>query len=256
MKLGWIAACAIVGLTAGCQSGSTGSKGSTAGASSGASTTGQSSSDSESPQVKTASGTQYSGFLSKETYAKLKPVEKQEGVMRFIDASADLRSYRKILFEPTEVYIVPNPDYKGIPRDELLRMTSDFQNSFKAALTPDYIIVTKPGRDVLRVRSAITGVQPAPPALGATDFIPIKALYNVARKAAGSAPKVAEMSAELEVLTPSGAVVGAATATRKGEKHLQQGEQVTWKDMQSISDYWAKGFRKNLDEMRGVSPAQ
>lgn len=249
----WAAAAALI---AGCESGPQTSKSDTAESSGGVSTTSQASAGAGSTQVKTATGTQYSGFLSKETYAKLKPVPDREGVMNYLDKSTDFRPFRKIYFEPTEVYLVPNPEYKGMPREALARMTGSFQQSFRTALAQEYVIVTQPGPDVLRVRSAITGVQPAPPATGASDFIPIKALFNVARKAAGAAPKVAEMSAELEVLAPNGAVAAAATATRKGEEHLPQGEQITWNEMQTISDYWAKDFRKRLDELRGVSPPQ
>jgi hypothetical protein len=54
----------------------------------------------------------------------------------------------------------------------------------------------------------------------------------------------------MEVLDPDGKRVAAATATRKGEKHLTQGDQITWNDLQSINEYWAKGFRQRLDELR------
>lgn len=241
---------AILLLTAGCQSTP---ETSTTG---GVSATSQSGTDAGSSQVKIAKDPKQSGFLPQDVYAKLKPAPDREGVMVYVDMSANYRPFTKIMFEPTEVYLVPNPEYKGMPSDALKRMTGDFQRSFREALSPGYVIVNQPGPDVLTVRSAITGVQPTAPERGVTDYIPIKALFNVARKAAGAAPQVAEMSAELEVLSPTGAVVGAATATRKGEKHLSQGEQITWNDMQSISDYWAKNFRQRLDELRGMSSGQ
>jgi hypothetical protein len=244
MKLVISAALVAVALI-GCQSSPPQSSGSSTPDSSGSSAP-------DSSQIHPASGTQRSGFLSNATYTKLAPAAEQEGVLLYVDRSIDYKPYRKILFEPTAVYVVPNPDYQGLPREELMRMTTDFQRSFMAVLAPDYVMVTRPGPDVLRVRSAITGVQPTAPARGVTDFIPIKALYNVARKAAGAAPQVAEMSAELEVVAPNGAIVAAATATRKGEQRLPQGEQITWHDMQSISDYWARNFKQRLDDLRGV----
>jgi hypothetical protein len=216
------------------------------------STAGSSSVAGESTQVKTAQSASQSGFLAPAVYAKLQPAPDREGVMVYINRALDLRPYRKIMFVPTQVYLVPNPEYKGLPKEALDRMTRDFQQSFMTALQPEYIIVTAPGPDVLQVRSAITGVQPVSPPLGATDFIPIKALFNVARKASGGAPQVAEMSAEFEVLAPDGAVAGAATASRKGDQRLSQGSEITWNDMQSISDYWARNFRQRLDEVRGV----
>lgn len=222
---------------------------------SGVSATSSSAASAGTPAIKIATNPQQPGFLSQDIYAKLEEVPDREGTLAYIDKSVDYRSFKKILFEPTQVYLIPNPDYKGLPRDELARMTNDFQNAFVAALAPDYVIVTTPGPDVLRVRSAITGVQPVNPNLTGMDYIPIKALFNLGRKAAGAQPKVAEMSAELAILAPNGKVIGAAKATRKGDKHLAQRDQITWNDMQSIAAYWAKNFRQRLDELRGVVPA-
>jgi hypothetical protein len=56
------------------------------------------------------------------------------------------------------------------------------------------------------------------------------------------------------VLDPAGKRVVAATATRKGDQQLPQGEQITWQSLQPITDYWAKNFRTRLDQLRGVSP--
>jgi len=35
---------------------------------------------------------------------------------------------------------------------------------------------------------------------------------------------------------------------------LPQGDQITWESLQSINNYWAKGFRMRLDELRGIPP--
>jgi hypothetical protein len=158
------------------------------------------------------------------------------------------------MFDPVEVHITPSPEYKGVQPDALKRMTDAFQAAFRKALEPTYQVVTKPGPGVLRVRTAITGVQPVKPPLNPTDFIPIKALFNIARSAAGDSPQVAEMTAEMEVLDENNNRIAAAVATRKGEKTLPQGEQITWKDLDPIASYWAAGFRQRLDELRGVKP--
>lgn len=211
-----------------------------------------SSSGGEAPDVVTAKdNTKFSGFLS--DYSQLKPASDRDGVLIFIDRSADYRPYTKVMFDPVQVYVTPNPEYKEVPREELARMGENLLSSFKQALAPEYQVVSTPGPDVLRVRTAITGIQPVKPPMGVTDFLPIKAVFNVGREAAGAGPRVAEMAAEMEVLDPSGKRVAAATATRKGEKQLAQGDKVTWNDLKAINDYWAKGFRQRLDELRGVS---
>ncbi|MBC7940242.1 MAG: DUF3313 domain-containing protein [Chitinophagaceae bacterium] len=192
-----------------------------------------------------------SGFLK--DYSQLAAAKDREGIWMFVDKSTDYRSFTKVMFDPVEVILAPNPDYKGVQPDALKRMTDNMLASFTKALQPDYTVVASPGPDVLRVRLALTGVQPAKPPTSVTDFIPIKAVFNVARAAAGAAPTVAEMSAEMEVLDPQGKRVAAATATRKGDKTLKQGEAIQWSDLQATSDYWAKGFRQRLDEVRGIA---
>jgi hypothetical protein len=192
----------------------------------------------------------HSGFLS--DYSKLQPAPDREGIWLFVNKTADYSGYKKIMFDPIEVYLTPNPDYKGVQPDVLKRMTDGFYASFLSALTPDYQIVHEAGPDVLRIRAAITGVQLGKPPLEPTDFIPLKAVYNLGKSMAGDAPMVAEMTAEMEVLDPNGKRLAAAVANRKGSKTLKQGDQVTWDDLQSITDYWAKGFRQRLDQLRDV----
>lgn len=191
------------------------------------------------------------GFLT--DYSKLKPVDGIDGTLRYIDTSADLRPYNKVMIDPVQIFTNPNPEYRGLQPDALKRMTDAFHGAFVGALAGGYQVVNKPGPDVMRIRLAITGVQPTKPDMGVTDFIPIKALFNVARSAAGEAPKVVEISAELEVLDPNGRVVGAAVATRKGDKTLVQGEKITWKDLQAIVDVWGKNMRQHLDQARGYA---
>lgn len=194
----------------------------------------------------------FSGFLG--DYSQLRPAPDRDGVMVFIDRSADYRPFGKIMFDPVQLYLTPNPEVPQIPREELARMSDGLIRSFTQALAPDYQVVAQPGPDVLRVRIAITGIQAVKPPAGVTDFLPIKALFNVGREAAGAGPRVAEMTAEMEVLEPGGKRVAAATATRKGDATLAQGGQITWNELQSINQYWARSFRQRLDELRAAGP--
>ena len=154
---------------------------------------------------------------------------------------------------PVEVYGDPSSDYPGVRPEVVKRMTDGFLLSFTRALESRYEVVSEPGADVLQIRCAITGVQLVKP-LNHSDFIPMKTMFNVARSAAGGGAQVAEMTAEMEVLDGCNHRVAAAVATRKGDKSLPQGEQITWADLQTISNYWARGFRQRLDEITNVSP--
>lgn len=191
------------------------------------------------------------GFLG--DYSQLKPAPDREGVMLYVNQQADLRPYTKLYFDPVQVLAAAAPGQPPLSPEVLQRIGGQFQASLQRELAPAYQVVVAPGPDVLRVRSAITGIQPAKPPAGAIDYLPIKAIYNVGREAAGSGPRVVEMQAEVEVLDPAGRRVVAATATRKGDQQLPQGEQITWQALQPITDYWAKNVRARLDQLRGVT---
>jgi hypothetical protein len=139
-----------------------------------------------------------------------------------------------------------------VPPEVIQRIGGQMQQSLTQALVPAYQIVNQPGPDVLRVRSAITGLAPSKPPAGAMDYLPIKAVFNVGREAAGKGPRVVEIKAEIEVLDAAGKRVVAATVTRQGDQTLPQGDQLTWETLQPITDYWAKNFRSRLDQLRGV----
>lgn len=193
-----------------------------------------------------------SGFLS--DYSKLKPVDGLEGTERYINRAAPIGSASKLYLDPVEVFVAADGAYKGVQPATLNRIAE----SFKQALVNEagkggYQIVDAPGPDVLRVRLAITGMQPVSPGLGVTDFIPIKALYNAGRAVSGHAPRTAEMSAELEVLNGAGEQVAIAVVSRKSDKNLAQGDSITWNDLVPIVGAWAKQFRNGLDELRKTS---
>lgn len=191
------------------------------------------------------------GFLS--NYSNLRPVEGKEGIQRYIDRSRDVRRFSKLYIDPVQVFISNDPEsYKGVQPDVLKRMADSFRTEFVNVVQNDYQIVNAPGPDVVRIRLAITGVQPVSPPLSVTDFIPIKAVFNAGRAAVGATPRVAEISAEIEVLDSQGRPVAAAVANRKSDKTLPQNDRVTWDDLKPIVGSWARQFRQSLDEVRGT----
>jgi hypothetical protein len=202
-----------------------------------------------------ADSSQNVGFLS--DYSKLQAVPDRAGLLRHVDRSVDVRSYNKLFIEPVQIFIATDGEaYKGLEPQTMARLAETFQGAFSRAVVPAYQFVPAPGSGVLHIRLAITGIQSVNTPYGVTDFLPIKAVYNAGRAAAGAAPKLAEMSAELEVLDANGRQVLAAVATRKSDSTLSQAERITWNDLSPIVDVWARQFRQGLDNLRGLnSPA-
>jgi hypothetical protein len=182
-------------------------------------------------------------------YARLQPSPDNPIGKRWIDPSFNFKPYMKIMFDPVEVWVNPASQYKGASPDVLKRMSDGFLNSFRQALQPAYQVVNKPGPDVLRVKSYITGVNLVKPSANPADFVPVVFLFRAASGA--DAGRNIVLSAELQVLGPDGKVVAEAVASGTSDKKITESQQVTWSDLKSVSDSWGQIFRKALDGARG-----
>jgi len=200
-------------------------------------------------QDKTEGAPQNSGFLS--DYSKLAPAADNPNTRLWIDKAFNFKPYQQILLDPVEVWVSPTSQYKGASPDVLKRMADNFTNAFKKALQPGYQLVDKPGPGVLHIRLAITGVNLVKPDFKPTDALPIVFLFRAASGAMED--KNVALTAEMQALDPNNAVVAAAVSTGTGDKSIAEKQEITWDDLQSITDAWAKGLRKRLDEARGVT---
>lgn len=195
------------------------------------------------------SGEARSGFLP--DYSKLQPVQGREGTERYINRSVNIRSANQLYFDPVQVVVSSEGAYKAIDPASLSRIAESFRQAMISEVSKGgYQVVSTPNPEALRLRTAITGLQPVSPDLGVTDFIPIKAVFNAGRAAAGYAPRTAEMSAEMEILNGTGQQVAVAVVSRKSDKTLAQGDSITWNDLTPIVNAWAKQLRQGLDELR------
>jgi hypothetical protein len=201
-------------------------------------------------QDKAAAVPQNSGFLS--DYARLAPAADNPKTKLWVDKSFDFKPYTQIKLDPVEVWVSPTSEYKGAAPDVLKKMADDFTTSFKKALQPGYQLVDKTGPGVLHIRLAITGINLVKPEFKPTDVLPIVFLFRAASGAMES--KNVVLTGEMEMLSPDNKVVGEAVATGTGDKAIEEKQKITWKELQSITDTWAKGLRTRLDNARGVAP--
>jgi len=192
---------------------------------------------------------QNSGFLS--DYSKLAPTADNPKTKLWIDKSFDFKPYTRIKLDPVEVFVSPTSEYKGASPDALKRMADNFTASFKKALQPGYQLVDKVGPGVLHIRLAITGVNLVAPANNPVNFLPVIFLLRAATGAMNA--KDVALTGEMEVLSPDNKVVVEALATGTGDKTVEEKQTITWTELQSITDTWAKGLRKRLDDARGVA---
>jgi Protein of unknown function (DUF3313) len=197
-----------------------------------------------------AAAPQNSGFLG--DYARLTPAADNANTKLWVNKDFDFKPYTQIVLDPVEVWVSPTSEYKGISADVLKKMTDDFTASFKKALQSGYQFVEKQGPGVLHIRLAITGVNLVKPSFKPTDALPIVFLFRAASGA--SSEKNVVLTGEMQVLDPENNVVAAALSNGTSDKTIAEKKQITWKDMQSITDAWAAGLRRRLDNVRGIAP--
>ena len=156
-----------------------------------------------------------------------------------------------------QIFLSSKPGtYQGIQPDVLKRISDEFRAAFIKSASSDYQVVDALGPGVLRARLAITGVQPVPTPLSPIDFLPIKAVFDAGRAAAGESPRLAELSVEIEVQNDQGTPVAALVASRDSEDTLKQNDKITWKDLVQIVNSLTKTFWQGLDKLRAESVAR
>jgi hypothetical protein len=188
-------------------------------------------------------GVKYSGFL--ENYPSFQPGSKGGVDLVYLKEGIDFKAYDKIMMDPAALYFKKDAEYSGIHPDKLKRISDEFHKSMAGALKGAYPLVEKPGKDVLRIRVAITNVAPRKEAMRA---------YPAGSGAVGMMPHVSvgQASMEAELLDSlTNERIGAAIDTRAGAKTEATVETKKWKDVKAAFDFWAKRLRMWLDEQHG-----
>jgi len=100
-----------------------------------------------------------SGFL--DSYRGLRQSKEHPGTWIWMKDGLDLRAYDYLLFDPIQV-ILDEKD-REIVNEEMRKKASEaFREILYETLEPYYDIVEEPGENVLRVRIALTDLEPTP----------------------------------------------------------------------------------------------
>lgn len=107
-------------------------------------------------------GQEFSGFLS--TYANLKANPEFESTVSFVsqDPVKNVHKYVAVIVEPPVVYVATDADVKALPDRGRAALTEYFQHAITAAVEDAFPVVQANGPLVLRLRSAIIGVDVGP----------------------------------------------------------------------------------------------
>lgn len=216
---------------------------------------------------------QHSGFLS--DYSKLKAQEGDPTIEYYFKPDFSFANYNTVILDRVLIWLKDDAEYKGIDPDELKALTDYFREAFIKALGSDYPMVTKPDKNTLRIRTAITNLTPSKPELSVLMLaIPYASVVDLASgKITGNntPPYIGETSIEAEFLdSMTNEQLGAYIERRIGKKYdialeeglgkaIQKGYDsyfrsfTKWGYAKQAFDYWAMKLRKKLDETHGRS---
>ena len=103
-------------------------------------------------------GKEYSGFLS--SYANLKPNPNFENTVSYVkpDEAKNIHKYIAVIVDPVELYVSTDADVSKMPDRGRTALVEYFQHAIKEAVWDAFPIMMEPGPLVLRLRTALIGV--------------------------------------------------------------------------------------------------
>ncbi len=128
-----------------------------------------------------------SGFLGNPSvYDLLQKVSGDDlDVYRWVKPGVDPKKYNKFMVDSVIFFLADKSDYKGIDPQEMKALCDEFNKQLVVAFKDKLPIVADPGPDVLRIRTAITNVQPSRPGASAiTSIVPIGLGVSLVKKGA------------------------------------------------------------------------
>jgi len=188
---------------------------------------------------------QYTGFLG--DYPEFQPG--REGFdLVYIKKGVDPSKYKKIMMDQVVFYISELAKDKGIRPEEIKQLADQFYAAFIGELGDRYRFTDKPGPDVLRIRAAITGLEPGNPTLTAiTTITPAGLAISTIRKGiTGEYTNVGSTSMEVEFLdSQTNERLAAGIDTYPGSKISGF---TKWGSAEEAFEFWARRLRSRLDE--------
>lgn len=199
-----------------------------------------------------SSAATHSGFLS--DYSLLQADPRDPAYRHYLAPGVTAAQYRKFLVERPAIIINTGGQYQALAPERLKDLVDYYQGRMAAALGRHYEVVTQPGPGVARLKVAVVAAVEVKPPLKARDFIPVSALFHVARAATGKSPRVLRMSMESEALdSQTGALLGETVDTHDSTKKVSEGEAATSAQLHQLVDFWVDRFVARLDKANGFT---
>jgi len=179
-----------------------------------------------------------SGFL--EDYKLLRPGGPNELALVYRSPNVDWTWYDKVLLDPVTLWRSGQKSLAPVPREDLLRLVTDFQRAVRTRLGEDFHYVDRPGPGVMRIRLAITEAKASDPVLDV-----LTASRGTGRPhPAGDGPLDAETRRFIAAASIEGEIRDAVTNVLLAEGIDRRPEDVppheTWADLDRAFASWAQ----------------
>jgi hypothetical protein len=187
--------------------------------------------------TKTASQSQYSGFLS--SYEGLSATKTTTGnsVLRWVDPSFNVANYDKVIFQPVRFYPEPQATDR-VSQQTLLELLAYTNDRLSAALfTRLQPVGLGAGPGTLAFRGAITGVDASTEGLKPYEVIPVALVVAGAMTAGGGRDQNTELYLEGELVdTSTGKAVLRVVRKGFGKTLSNDKQAITADDLKSVID--------------------
>ncbi|MHC4932741.1 MAG: DUF3313 domain-containing protein [Planctomycetota bacterium] len=172
-----------------------------------------------------------SGFLS--DYSQLKKNKNHEHAWGWQNDAIDLRDYDRLIIDPVQVKLLPESQGHELSDETLRKVASAFRNILIEAVEPYYNVVSSGGPGVLRLKIAVTDVEPAP---------------NLMDSHATGSVDVGQAAMEAEMIdSATGELVAAAMSRIKGSEEGYKAPE-RWRHVEGAFREWAQRLLDYLDE--------
>ncbi|MCK5481347.1 MAG: DUF3313 domain-containing protein, partial [Gammaproteobacteria bacterium] len=191
---------------------------------------------------------EFSGFLG--NYSDFRESKRVEGAWVYSRPDFtvdDLKHYDKLIIDPVQMMVHKKAETKTISQETRERVAGYFREAIRKAMEPDYKVVDAPGKDVIRVRAAITNLVPKDVDHAAYEYLPVMLVFRAGKKAARTATDKQEITVEatLEMEfddSVTGERLMAIVDGHRGARvTVKEGEpDIDWQHVTAALDYWAK----------------
>jgi hypothetical protein len=199
---------------------------------------------------KMSAGKEFSGFLSK--YDNLKPNAQFENTVSFVsqDPQKNVHKYDAIIVDRPEVYVSTDSDEKLVTDDARDALIGYFQSAITQAVESAFPVVETKGPLVLRLRSALIGVDVSGAAAGQKGDGALEHPINIGKVAVEMELVDSETGEQVAAAVDrqnlgDGAMIGSTTFSRE-EK---------FEAAREAFDGWATRLREFLDSAHERSDA-